>query len=114
MGNASRFRFVYITFGMGTPLRGRYVRVRTERPDWEVARGLFGERYATTYDERSWRVNASLRSGYDLAERYGWTELKLTGAVLTALKGGELPPADELNDDVACVRAHMAQDQATL
>ena len=106
-------RYIYITFGAGTPLRNRYVRTtaRPDRADWFVARGLFGERYATTYDQAHWNIGAL--DAQTLAERHGWTELKLTGAVLTALGGGELPATDE-TDDTRAVREHMAQDLSTL
>lgn len=102
-------RHIYITFGTGTPLRNRYVRITmvTDRPAWEVAHSLFGARYATTYDESAWQaIPARIRDT--------WTKFELTGAVLTALRGGELPLADEYGDDAQTARAHMTQDLATL
>ncbi len=100
-------RYIHITFGSGTPLRNRYVRTvaRFGQADWEIARGLFGERYAATYDQAHWNLIPTMK--------WRWTELKLTGAVLTALRGGELPLTDE-TDDTRAVREHVAQDLSTL
>ncbi len=107
-------RTSYFTFGAGTPLRGRYVHITAVEPEWphEKMLALFGNRWSTEYP-----LDWGNRSNVLLDDFYSnYTRLELTGVVLTAIEGGELPEVVDVDyaTDVEAVRAHMTQDLSKL